>query len=545
MPELIPATLPAAAVDRPSRFRIPLVWIIPLLAALIGLFLAVKSHYEQGPTITLQFKTGEGLESGKTRIKYKDVDVGQITAIALSEDGTHVIATARLARQATRLLVADTRFWVVSARVSGNGVSGLGTLLSGAYVGLDVGKSEEARRDFVALDEAPAVTMDVPGQSFVLQAETLGSIAVGTPIFFRRIEAGQVTGFRLDEAGRRLDVKIFVKAPYDRFVTANTRFWNAGGVDVKLGADGVQVNTESLAAIVGGGVAFQTPEGSPDEAAPRDHAFRLFPNRAEALKQPNTEVFTVALRFTESVRGLSVGAPVDFRGIPVGEVSAITPDFHPHAADLGLVVEVTIFPGRMRAHATPDKTTYFGKDVRDRDFRPFVDQLIANGLRAQLRSGNLVTGQIYVALDFFPGAKPVKADWSRKPPLLPTQRGSLDELQTMLLRIVERLDRLPLEDIGRDAGKAVASLGRTLDETERLVKRLDSLAGGEVRDTVAEARATIAEARKLLAGDAPLQQDLRASLQELGHAAQALRALADTLDRHPEALLRGRPGDQP
>ncbi|WP_374267588.1 intermembrane transport protein PqiB [Zoogloea sp.] len=539
------APLPTAHVEAPHRFRIPLVWIIPLVALLIGLFLAARSYYEQGPTITIAFKTGEGLEPGKTRIKYKDVEVGQISAVALSDDGTHVVATALMAREAARLLKDDTRFWVVSARVSGSSVSGLGTLLSGAYVGLDVGKSDEDRRDFVALDAAPAVTFDVPGQSFVLQAETLGSIAAGTPIYFRRIEAGQVTGFKLDETGKRLDVQIFIKSPYDRFVTTNSRFWNAGGVDVKIGADGVQVNTESFAAIMAGGIAFQTPDDGPDQPAPRGQAFRLFATRAEALKQPHTEVLTVALRFTESVRGLSVGAPVDFRGIQIGEVSAITPDFHPRSTDLGLIVEAQIYPGRMRAHASPDNTTYFGKDVHDKNFRAFVDQLIGNGLRGQLRSGNLVTGQLYVALDFFPGTKPARADWSQQPPQLPTQRGSLDELQTTLLRIVNRLDKLPLEDIGRDTHKAIAGLGRTVDEAERLLKRLDGLAGGEVRDTVSEARVAIADARKLLASDAPLQQDLRASLQELARAAQALRHLADTLDRNPEALLRGKPEEKP
>ena len=548
MPEPIspaPPALPVAIVETPRRFRIPLVWIIPLVAALIGLFLAARTYYEQGPTITIQFHTGEGLEPGKTRIKYKDVDVGQIAAVALAEDGSHVVATARLAREAARLLVDDTRFWVVSAKVSGNSVSGLGTLLSGAYVGLDVGKSTESRRDFVALEAAPAVTFDVPGRVFALQAETIGSINVGTPIYFRRIEAGQVTGFKLDEKGKRVDVQIFIKAPYDRFVTTDSRFWNASGVDVKLGADGVQVNTESFAAIVTGGLAFQTPDSSLDDPAPPKHTFRLFPNRGEALKQPHTHVRNYVLRFTESVRGLSVGAPVDFRGIQVGEVTAIEPDFRAKAADLGLLVEVNIFPGRMQNASQPGKATFFGKDDSDKDFRAFVDTLIASGLRAQLRSGNLVTGQLYVALDFFPGAGAVKADWKHNPPLLPTQRGSLDELQTTLLRIVARLDKLPLDDIGRDTQKAIAGLGRTIDEAENLVKRLDGLANGEVRDTVVEARSAIADARKLLASDAPLQQDLRATLQELSRTAQMLRQLADTLDRHPEALLRGKPEEKP
>ena len=544
MTEPTPSSLPTARVDTPRRFRIPLVWVIPLVAALIGVFLALHTWYQQGPDITIRFKTGEGLEAGKTRIKYKDVDVGQIDSVTLAEDGSYVIAGARLARSADHLLVDDTRFWMVSARVSGSAVSGLGTLLSGTYVGLDAGKSAEARREFTALDDAPVVSFDVPGRYFTLHAETLGSIGIGTPVYFRRMQAGQVTGYRLGEHGKRIEVRVFIKAPYDRFVTDDTRFWNAGGVDVKLGADGVQVNTESLTSILAGGLAFLTPADSPDEPAAAERAFRLFATREEAIRRQVDERQHYVLRFTESVRGLSVGAPVDFRGITIGEVIAIQPQLSPASAEISMQVEVSLQPGRLR---TPGSKSHLpaGSTSEDAAFRAFVDQLVAKGLRAQLRNGNLVTGQLYVALDFFPGAGAARPDWAASPPRLPTQRGSLDELQTTLMRIVTRLDKLPIEEIGTDTRKLLASLQRSVDETEALIQRIDKLADGEVRGTLAEARAAIADTRKLVASDAPLQQDLRASLQELGRAAQALRHLADTLDRHPEALLRGKPEEKP
>ncbi|MBU0602036.1 MAG: MCE family protein [Gammaproteobacteria bacterium] len=539
-------SLPTATVSPPRRFRIPLVWIIPLVAALIGAFLAVRTWYEQGPLITIRFDTGAGLEPGKTRIKYKAVDVGQITSVALADDGKHVIASARLAREAGALLVEDTRFWVVSARVSGSAVSGLETLLSGTYVGMDAGKSGTASRAFVALDQAPVITFDEPGRTFTLHAQSLGSVDVGTPVYFRRIPTGQVTRYQLDDSGTHLDIDVFIKSPYDRFVTPDTRFWNASGIDVKLGADGVQLNTESLTSIVTGGLAFVTPDGTRDEPAPERHDFQLFATRAEALRQPNATVQTYLLRFTESVRGLSPGAPVDFRGIQVGEVSAIRPDLNEDSGELGLLVEVSVFPDRMQPGA-PD-----GTDTIDARFRTFIDKLIARGLRAQLRNANLVTGQLYVALDFFPDAQPGSIAWAQTPPRLPTQRGSLDQLQETLLRIVAKLDRLPLEDISRDARTAINSLTRAVGEAETLFRRIDTLADGELRDTLVEARGTlsdtrsaIADTRRLLASDAPLQQDLRDSLQEMSRAAQALRNLADTLERHPEALLRGKPEDTP
>lgn len=546
MSDPTPPALPTAVVDPPRRFRIPLVWVIPIVAALIGLFLAARTWYEQGPVVTLQFRTGAGLEPGKTRIKYKDVDVGQISTVRLAEDGSHVVATAQMAREAAPLLVEDTRFWVVSAKVSGSAVSGLDTLLSGTYVGMDAGKSGEARRDFVGLEDAPVVSLGVPGRSFALHADSLGSIDVGTPVYFRRIQAGQVTAFKLDDAGQHLDIQVFIKSPYDRFVTIDTRFWNASGIDLKLGAEGLQLNTESATAILAGGLAFETPPGGDTDAAPAGQDFRLFSTRAEALKQPSSNAQIWQLRFTETLRGLSVGAPVDFRGIQIGEVIAISPDVDVDAADVGLQVDIAVFPERMQSRK--DTT----QDMSEADFRAFVDRLIKRGLRAQLRNGNLVTGQLYVAMDFFPDADTAKVDWAGRPPQLPTQRGSLDELQATLSRIAAKIDRLPLDDIAAETRRAIAGLASAVERTEALMQRLDGLASNEVRaavaetqQTMAEARAAVADGRRLLASDAPLQQDLRDSLQELSRAAQSLRHLADMLERNPEALLRGKPEEKP
>lgn len=546
MSDPTPPALPTAVVDPPRRFRIPLVWVIPIVAALIGLFLAARTWYEQGPVVTLQFRTGAGLEPGKTRIKYKDVDVGQISTVRLAEDGSHVVATAQMAREAAPLLVEDTRFWVVSAKVSGSAVSGLDTLLSGTYVGMDAGKSGEARRDFVGLEDAPVVSLGVPGRSFALHADSLGSIDVGTPVYFRRIQAGQVTAFKLDDAGQHLDIQVFIKSPYDRFVTIDTRFWNASGIDLKLGAEGLQLNTESATAILAGGLAFETPPGGDTDAAPAGQDFRLFSTRAEALKQPSSNAQIWQLRFTETLRGLSVGAPVDFRGIQIGEVIAISPDVDVDAADVGLQVDIAVFPERMQSRK--DTT----QDMSEADFRAFVDRLIKRGLRAQLRNGNLVTGQLYVAMDFFPDADTAKVDWAGRPPQLPTQRGSLDELQATLSRIAAKIDRLPLDDIAAETRRAIAGLASAVERTEALMQRLDGLASNEVRaavaetqQTMAEARAAVADGRRLLASDAPLQQDLRDSLQELSRAAQSLRHLADMLERNPEALLRGKPEENP
>ena len=250
--------IPEAVAVPKSRRSLQLVWVIPIVAALVGGWLAVKTILEQGPTITITFKTAEGLEAGKTKIKYKDVEIGVIHSVVLSKDLSRVIATADLVKEAEPYLVEDTNFWVVRPRISGGGVSGLGTLLGGSYVGTDIGKSKNKRHDFIGLEEPPVFAADVPGRHFVLRADTLGSLNIGEPVYFRKLQVGQVTAYELDKDGKGLTVKIFINAPYDQYVNPNTRFWNASGIDVTVDASGLRVNTESLVSILIGGIAFQT-----------------------------------------------------------------------------------------------------------------------------------------------------------------------------------------------------------------------------------------------------------------------------------------------
>ncbi|MGH8755394.1 MAG: intermembrane transport protein PqiB, partial [Burkholderiales bacterium] len=266
--------IPEAVTAPKSRRTLQLVWLIPLVAALLGGWLAVKTILERGPTITISFKTAEGLEAGKTKIKYKDVEVGVVTSVVLSKDLKRVIATAELVKDAEAYLVEDTKFWVVRARISGGGVTGLGTLLGGTYVGTDIGKSKNKRHDFIGLEEPPVIATDVPGRQFVLRANTLGSLNIGVPVFFRRLQVGQVTAHELDKDGKGVTLKVFVNAPYDQYVNGNTRFWNASGIDITLDATGFKVNTESLVSIVIGGIAFQTL--AEDAALPPAEADAVF-----------------------------------------------------------------------------------------------------------------------------------------------------------------------------------------------------------------------------------------------------------------------------
>lgn len=537
------AHIPEAEQVKPRRWAPQLVWIIPIIAVLIGGWLAIHAWLEQGPTISISLLSGEGLEPGKTRIKYKDVDIGQVKSLTLSSDAKRVIVTAEMSKQAEGLLVDDTRFWVVRPRISGGNVSGLSTLLGGAYVGVDVGKSTEERSEFVGLDVPPVVTLDAPGRRYALHGDDLGSLDVGSPVYLHRVQVGQVVAFELDPDGRGVTLTVFVRSPYDKYVTSATRFWQASGFDLNVDANGVKLDTQSLVTILLGGIAFQTPEeDASGSAKPADEksAFTLFPDRSEAMRNPDLVARNYVLVFRQSVRGLNIGAPVDFRGLVVGEVTSIDLDFDAANKEVTVPVGIRLYPERLRARS---------RKTANQPFDParLLNLFVERGFRAQLRTANLVSGQLYVALDFFPDAKKASFDPTRQPVELPTQPGSFEELQKTLTSIAAKLDKLPMDKIAGDLRAALQSLDSTLKDTDALVKRFDSditpeakAAIADVRKTMEEARSTLQQAGGALAGDTPLQQNAREALREVTRAAQALRTLADTIERHPESLLRGK-----
>jgi paraquat-inducible protein B len=528
--------IPEAVAEPKRRFSLQLVWLIPIVAAIIGGTLAVRSYLQQGPTITISFKSGDGLEAGKTKIKFKDVDVGLVTEINISKDLKRVIATAELVKEATPYLVEDTKFWVVRPQISGGSVTGLGTLMGGSYISMDVGRAKKNLRKFQGLETPPVVTMDEPGSRFKLHSQDLGSLDIGSPLYYRRIKVGQVLSYDLDKDGKGVTFKVFVAAPYDKYVRANSRFWHASGVDIAIDANGLKVNTQSLVSIMVGGIAFQTLDE--DAAAPppdQNVAFTLCANREEAMKQPDSYSNTYTMVFHESVRGLSVGAPVDFRGVIVGEVTGIQVEFDSRSKQLNMLVEVRVYPHRMISRSTKMVVS------NPRAPQSYINQMVNYGLRGQLKSGNLVTGQLLVSLDFFPRASKASINWSSDPPRFPTTPSSLVELEATLGKVMKKLEKLPLDEVVGDVRQALHSFDATMKSTDQVVKRAGDEVVPEARATLEEARKTLQTAKKVLEDDAPLQQDLRETLRELSRAAQSLRMLTDQLERHPESLISGKP----
>jgi paraquat-inducible protein B len=527
--------LPQPVVRR-GRLGASLIWLVPVIAALIGVSLVVNNWLQAGPTISISFQTGEGLDAGKTPVKYKNVVIGKVSKIRLSEDRSHVTVKVNLEKSAAGFATQDTRFWVVRPRIGLGGVSGIDTLLSGAFIGADVGESTQAQTDFKGLELPPSVTHGAPGKSFTLHSDDLGSLDIGSPIYYRRIQVGRVSSYQLDKDGKGISLRIFVDAPNDKFVSVSTRFWNASGVDVSLGANGLKLNTQSLATVLAGGVAFQDPAGPHDaSAAKEDAGFKLFDDKTTAMAPPDGEPHYFRMRFDQSLRGLAIDAPVEFLGVNIGRVVSITMNYDEKRQRFPVTVGAVVYPQRLGG--AYDKLVALARARgQGGDMSYIMQSLIEHGLRAQARAGNLLTGQLYIALDFLPKAPKAAFDPTARPLEIPTAPGTFDRLQEQLGDIVDKIQKVPFDAIGQHLDETLSQLGITL-------KQVNGSTLPEFSGTLKDLRKTLGTADNTLSADSPLQQNLDGTLGELQRMARSLRVLTDYLGTHPESLLRGRKAD--
>jgi len=523
-------------VLRKRRTNASLIWLVPVLAAIVGVSLVVNSWLQAGPDITISFESAQGLAAAKTPVKYKDVVIGRVDKIRLSGDRSHVLVKVALDKSAKAFATQGTRYWVVRPRIGLGGVSGVDTLFSGAYIGADTGDSSVEEDEFKGLENPPAVTHGEPGKSYTLHADDLGSLDIGSPVYFRRIQVGRVVSYQLDKDGKGVSLAVFIDSPNDHYVNAETRFWNASGVDVSLGANGLKLNTESLATVLAGGVAFQDPGGPHDTTpAPDGASFSLFGDQATAMAPPDGEPHYIRMRFDQSLRGLAVGAPVEFLGVNFGKVVSIRMDYDEKTQRFPLIVGAVVYPDRLgQAHAKLEALAKARGD--NADISHMIGKLVEHGLRAQARTGNLLTGQLYIALDFLPHAAKASYDPDARPLEIPTAPGSFDKLQEQMADIVDKLDKVPFDQIGNHLNDSLANLDATLKQVNgQTLPALDS--------TLGDARKTLGTANDALSGDSPLQQNMGQTLQELQRTMRSLRVLTDYLGVHPESLLRGRQAD--
>jgi paraquat-inducible protein B len=545
-------TLPQATTRRGRRFSI--IWIVPLVAVAIGAWLAWDTLSKEGPTIKISFESGEGLQAGQSQLKYKDIVFGTVKSLELSPDQTHVVVTVATTHQAEPLMTDGTIFWVVKPRLFAGNISGIETLLSGSYIGmLPAEKAGKSQRDFVGREDPPVLGAHVPGRTFLLKSKRIGAVSVGSPIFFRDLAVGEVLGWDIADMAEYVTIHAFVRAPYDSYVHDETRFWNASGVSIKLGGTGVEVQMESLKALLLGGVAFETPAAEIHTAeTAEDHVFPLFADRDTANAASYTRKIPAIAYFPGSVSGLAPGSQVTMHGLKVGQVTDVRLSYD--AAKDTVVAPV-------RFEVEPERVVGVGKRVFKTDAEA-VDALLKKGLRASLQSASLITGQQMVTLEFVPDAPPVDVSMDGPDYVVPsTEGGGFAGLTASATELLNKVNTMPFDQIGKNLEgilksvndvaqgpqmkKALTDLTAMIASAQGMVQRLDTK---QLPELTAGLEKTLTSANKLVLsldsgyGDnTKFNRDLDRLMAQATDAVRSIRALTDLLARHPEALIKGRP----
>jgi paraquat-inducible protein B len=546
-----------AAVRRRRRF--PLVWLVPVVSAGIGAWLAWDTISKRGPAITVSFQTAEGLQVGQSHLKFKDVDMGSVSAITIPPDHSKVIVTLETKHEAESMFGEKTIFWVVRPGLFAGRVSGLDTLLSGSYIEMlppvDPGKPQ---RNFVGLEDPPVLETATPGHTFTLTAKRIGSISVGSPIFFRDLDVGTVLGWDLGDLDDSVTIHAFVRAPFDQYVHDDSHFWNASGVSVQLGGSGVKVEVASLKAILLGGIAFDSAPGSratPVSAA--EHTFPLYANRDEADNVGFGHLLSIKSNFPGSVSGVAPGGDVTMHGLKIGEITEVGLVYDPVNERIVAPVLYRIEPGRiagvMAAVNLPPGTV--------------AARLVKQGLRATLQATNLLTGAKSVALDFYPDAPPDELRREGEMFVMPTaDAGGFDTLERSASELMSKINQIDFTKIGQSVTgltvgldtmvngpqlkQMLISLDGTLTQAQDVMHKVDAgmtPALHRLPEITAQLQEMMTKTSRLVAsmndgygGDSKINRDLERLLPQLTDAVRSLRALTDLLDRHPEALIRGR-----
>lgn len=496
---------PKPEIQRAKRWNA--VWVVPIVALLLGIWLLYRNFTAQGEVVHVRFETADGIEAGKTEVRCRSVKVGMVRHVKLADDLKSVMVDIDVDRDEENLLRKGTRFWVVRPRITGTELSGVSTLITGAYIELDPGPANAPRDEsFKGLETPPATNRNVPGLRLTLVADQAGSLATGAPIYFRGFEVGRIEGRKLSEDGSQVSYDAFIGETYSGLVTENTRFWNTSGIDISAGADGFKLRTPSFQAMISGGVSFGVTHGEePGAAATDGRSFTLYKDEEFAKKSSFDPTMRLLLLFDQTVRGLSERAPVEYRGITIGRVSRISFDLMPGAQNMSVPVLIEIDP-RLMVPENPNKE-------KDADIA-FIRQAVDKGLRGALKTGSLITGALFVDLDYYDDVLPQGMGKVGEFDTVPTVSSGLAQLEAKLSAVLDKFQALEID-------KAVTGIGA---------------AAKEIEATAAATRKSVSS----LGPDGPMQGDMLRVLDELRASLRSLKSVTNTIEEKPNALLFGR-----
>jgi paraquat-inducible protein B len=508
----------------------------------------VRALVDRGPLITIAFSDAEGIEAGDTKIRHKDVDLGTVESIYLNHEMSRVFVRARMRRSVTPHLNSGTRFWIVRPRVGAGGISGLSTLVSGSYIEMYPGLAADShdikpQRAFVGLDDPPVLTPDIPGRSFTLRTDDLGSLVGGSPVSYRGLPVGEIEGYQLDPSGRQINIYAFVRAPYEKYVTAQTRFWNSGGIDVAVGVQGLRFRASSWQQLISGGVSFDTPDDAlTSSESTAGSVFRLYGNQYDAQRDPRGKTLLYRAVFHGDAGDIGPGTDVQLQGAGVGQVTESRLQYDDASQSLLTTTNFEIDPSKVqiihqaRDQASADAAAALGSRIQ---------RLVAHGLRAHLVSANFLTGAKVVSLDMIPEAGPGRVTYDGGVAVLPTTATS--DLTAILSSVQSVLHHIDSATAGPALGHAIKELDATLTHLDQLSSEIQPQIEPlmtSLRQTAEAAQHTLEAANNVLGTSAASGADLPRLIRELTDSARSLRDLADYLERHPESLIRGRKPDR-
>ena len=521
---------------RVERRRFAPIWLVPIAAVVIAGWLGWRTYSQRGPLITITFAGAEGVEAGRTRVMLRNVEVGMVEFLDLSRDLSRVEVHARVRSDLKAHLTTGTRFWVVRPRLGVGGVSGLGTLFSGVYIEMEPGQGRRTET-FKGLEEPPVLPPSGEGKTFVLRAKSLGSLSRGSPVYYRGVSVGEVLGATLAQDAHSVAVNVFVHAPHDQLVRPETRFWNASGIEVSTGGAGFRARAESLQAVILGGIAFDTrTEGESDAPSQKDSEFELYPDKDTAQNTPYGPQVTYRVHFGGSVRGVDVGTPVELLGIRVGRVTDVR--LEGEAGRIRVPVTLTLEPERVLLHQGELPTE--GQQLQQSTDSQMA-LLVARGLRAELQSGSLLTGNKVVALAFHPHAPKARLAFGGPYPEIPTIPGSgIDDISESATRLLADARTLV-----QGANQVIRSpeLAGTLKNLDLLTREASTHIGPtmeRLQGASAQLEKTLSATSGLLGSSTTGAGELPRALRDLREASRSVRLLTDYLERHPEALMQGK-----
>ncbi|NTS75567.1 intermembrane transport protein PqiB [Catenovulum sp. SM1970] len=534
-------TVPAAQAVVKTRRKISTIWLIPIIALISSIWIIVQYYVDRGPEIRIEFTTAEGIEAGKTQIKALNVEVGIVERVELNDDLETVSIFARIDPKATDLLRQDTQFWVVKPRIGSKGISGLSTLLSGAYIELAPGQGYTGIDKFVGLDSPPLIRGNRKGIHVTLSSDVTTSLSAGDPVMYRGFRVGQVNQIKIVEQGQ-LKATAFIREPYDKLVTTNSRFFNASGFKFELTPEGMEFTAESMETILSGGVAFDVPTNVPlGQPVDDGYLYKLYKNQQQMNLHPYQYSNEYLLLFDSSTRGLMAGAPVEYRGIPVGTVQGVsfeylTPEQRQAMSAVMVPVIIKIDAARILGIDTPESKALLDDKMRD---------YVTHGLRAALKNASLVTGKRIITLDYYPEL--AKAEIQKVGPhlLIPSTNDDLDRIITRVGIFVDKLNELPINQTLNEANTSLAKLNAMLISADKLIMDLNGYIGNEdVKSLPKELKQLVSQMQDMMSGYAPesdFYQQLDVTLKQLTSTLRSVDQVTTELQTKPNSLIFAEP----